>query len=124
MTQFALNLLLFTITVALVGLYGLSVSGHFPREFRSQELQNLRGTIVIWTTLFMATLAGVIALAVAADVLPASAIIISSGAMLLMTPLALRPFPDWFVNGPIALISFAIGALLAAIVMWNVRQTL
>jgi len=121
MTLFALNLSLFAITVALVGLYGLSVSGHFPREFRSQEFQNLRGTIVIWATLFIATLAGVIALAVAVNVLPPSAIIISSGAMLLMTPLVLRPFPDWFVNGPIALISLAVGALLAAVVMWIVQ---
>ncbi len=117
----ALNLLLFAITIALVALYGLSLSGHFPAEFRSQELQTESGTVAIWATLIVACLAAITAVIVAVDVLPWFAIVISGGAGLLVAPLALRPFPDRFVNGPIALISFATSALLFAVVMWSVR---
>jgi hypothetical protein len=118
MTLLALELLPFTITVALVALYGLTVSGHFPAEFRGEKMQTGIGTATIWTTLITASLAALVALGIAISVLPWPAIIISGGAMLLAAPLLLRSFSDWFVDGEAALISFALGAIVSASVMW------
>lgn len=120
MILLALELSLFAITIALVALFGLTVSGHFPAEFRRERLLTASGTVIIWTTLIAASAAALIALSAAVRVLPWPAIIISGGAMLLAAPLLLRPFPDWFVNGRAGLISFALGAILSAFIMWIV----
>jgi hypothetical protein len=113
-----LELMLFMLAVGLLALYGLTFSGHFPSEFRAPELKTAAGTIVLWATLAAACLAAIIALGVALPVLPWSVVIISAGAVLLATPLLLRPFPDRFVNGSAGLIAFAVGALLAAFGLW------
>jgi hypothetical protein len=113
-----LELLLFMVAVGLLALYGLTFSGHFPVEFRAPELKTATGAVVLWATLAAACLAALIALGVALSVLPFSAIVIGAGAMLLATPLLLRPFPDRFVNGSVGLIAFAAGALLAAFGLW------
>jgi hypothetical protein len=113
-----LDLLLFAAAVALLALYGLTVSGHFPAEFRSEQLRTAAGTLAIWATLIVASAATIIAIVAASRVLPWSAIIISGGAMLLTAPLLLRAFPDRFVDGFAALVSFASGALLAAGLLW------
>jgi hypothetical protein len=120
MTPFWLALLLFAIAVALLALYGLTVSGHFPAEFRKPRLRTGIGAIVIWSTLVTTGAAAIVALAGALRVLPWTAIIIGGGAMLLAAPLVLRWFPDRFVDGPQALLGFAGGAMLAAIVLWTI----
>ena len=65
-----------------------------------------------------AGLAAIVTIVAAVRVLPWSAIIIGGGAMLLFAPLLLRPLPDRFVNGYPALLAFAGGAALAALIFW------
>jgi hypothetical protein len=120
MTPLWLDLLLFAIAVELLALYGLTVSGHFPAEFRSQQLQTGIGATILWATLVTAGVAAIVAVAGAWRALPWPAIIICGGAMLLAAPLVLRWFPDRFVDGRAALIGFAGGAILAAVVLWAV----
>ncbi len=113
-----LELSLFMVAVLLLALYGLTVSGHFPFEARAAALRSGAGRAILWTTIGAACLAALIVLGVATGLLSGTSIIIGGGAMLLLAPLALRPFPDVFVNGPSGLITFAAGALAAAIVLW------
>jgi len=112
------ELALFMSAVALLALYGLTVSGHFPAEFRATELKTAIGAMIIWVTLLAAILAAVIAIAAALRILSWSAIIIGGGAMLLLAPLLLQPLPDRFVNGRSALVAFAGGAVVAALTLW------
>jgi len=80
-------------------LYGLTVSGHFPFEARSKELQSPVGTFVIGATLLSSGLAALLLIVTELNVLPWTAIIIGGGAALLAGPLLLRVFPDAFVDG-------------------------
>ena len=112
------NLALFMIATALLALYGLTVSGHFPAELRAAALRTSIGATTVWATLVAAGLAAIVAIAAAQRVLPWSAIIIGGGAMLLFAPLLLRPLPDRFVNGYAALLVFAGAAAVAALILW------
>jgi hypothetical protein len=112
------ELALFMFAVALLALYGLTVSGHFPAELRVAALKTSIGAATLWATLVAACLSAVVTITAALRVLPWSAIIIGGGAMLLFAPLLLRPLPDRFVNGYAALVVFAGGAVLAALILW------
>jgi hypothetical protein len=112
------ELVLFMSGVGFVALYGLTVSGHFPAEFRADELKGGAGAIIMWGTIVVTCVAAVTTLIVAWIVLPWYAIAIGGGAMLLAAPLLLRPFPDWFVNGRAGLLTFAAAATATAIVIW------
>jgi hypothetical protein len=112
------ELALFMVAIALLALYGLTVSGHFPAEVRAPALRSTTGAATLWTTLVAAGVAAIITIAAALRALPWSAIIIGGGAMLLFAPLLLRPLPDRFVNGYAALVGFAGGAVLAALILW------
>jgi hypothetical protein len=111
-------LALFMIAVELLALYGLTVSGHFPAEFRAAELRTGIGATIMWATLVAACLAAAVVLSIVLRVLPWSAIVIGAGAMLLAAPLLLRPLPDRFVNGPGGLIGLSAGAVAAAFILW------
>jgi hypothetical protein len=112
-----IELLLFMAAVALLALYGLVVSGHFPAELRAREPKTGPGGLTIWATVAVASLAAIVALVVAWSVLPWYAITIGAGAMLLAAPPLLRPFPDSFVNGRSALVVFAVGAAAIAVIL-------
>jgi hypothetical protein len=118
MTVPVIELLLFMAGVALAALYGLTVSGHFPAEFRAAGLKSGLGATVLWGTIITTFAATLVTLLVGWRVLPWYAIAIGGGMMLLATPLLLRPLPDWFVNGPAGLLTFAGGAAVSATVMW------
>jgi hypothetical protein len=118
MTLFWDELALFMLATVFIALYGLTVSGHFPAELRAPALKNVLGTTTIWATLVAVALAAIIAITGAVRALPWPASIIGGGAMLLFAPLLLRLFPDRFVNGHLALLAFAGGALLAALAFW------
>jgi hypothetical protein len=110
------ELAVFTGLVLVLALYALTVSGHFPAEFRAPALRTGFGTAVLWVTLVLACLLALAAVAVAWRSLPLYASVIAAGAMLLLAPLLLRPLPDSFVNGRSGLIALtAIGAVLALI---------
>ena len=100
--------------VLVLALYGLTVSGHFPAEFRDPSLQTRFGKTVLWATVAIASLLVIAALAVAWRSLPLYATVLAAGAMVLIAPLLLRPLPDSFVNGRGGLLAFAaIGLALA-----------
>jgi hypothetical protein len=116
-----LELSLYAVSVALLALYGLTVSGHFPAELRAQRLKTGAGAAILWITLAAACLATITVVWVATAVLHWTAIVIAGGAMLLAAPLLLRLFPDRFVDGLVALVAFAAGAVVAALILWVLR---
>jgi hypothetical protein len=113
-----IELALFMAGVGFVALYGLTVSGHFPAEFRADNLESGAGATVIWATIIVTSAAAATILIVGWIALPWYAIVIGGGAVLLATPLLLRPFPDWFVDGRAGLWVFAAGALAIALILW------
>ncbi|KAB2916738.1 MAG: hypothetical protein F9K29_10880 [Hyphomicrobiaceae bacterium] len=102
--------------VLVLSMYGLTVSGHFPREFRAPSLTSALGIAVLWSTLAVAACLTVFALAFAWRRVPTYAAVIGGGGMVLIAPLLLQPLPDSFVNGRRGLLVFtALGLGLAAL---------
>jgi len=104
--------------VLAVALYGLTASGHFPVEARSERLKSGWGALVLWGTLAVTALAAAGMLLKSWWILPWYLQVIGGGAMLLFAPLLLQPLPDSFVNGRRGLLAFSAGAALLAGVMW------
>jgi hypothetical protein len=113
-----MTLALFIVGVTVLTLYGLTVSGHFPFEARSKELQSPVVAFVIGATLLCSGLAALVVIVTAWNVLPWTAIIIGGGAALLAGPLLLRAFPDDFVDGLASMMTFAVTAMVIALVVW------
>ena len=76
--------------------------------------KSVKSAMAWWLPFVFAIVAGCVAL----HLLPWPAIVIGGGAMLLATPLLLRPFPDRFVNGLAGLATFAMSALGTAVLFW------
>jgi hypothetical protein len=112
-----MTLALFIIGVTLLTLYGLTVSGHFPFELRTKELQKLIGGFVIGATLVTSGLTAIIMIVVAFGVLPWPAIIIGGGGALLAGPLVLRVLPDDFVDGFAGILTFAAAAIVIGLLL-------
>lgn len=115
------QLLLFMGAVLCAALYGLTASGHFPAEFRSEGLKSRAGAGVLWGSMLATAAASAAALVQAWGSLPWYAAVIGGGAMLLFAPLILQPLPDSFVNGRRGLLAFATGAVLLAAAMLMAR---
>jgi hypothetical protein len=116
------ELTLFMALVLVLSLFGLTVSGHFPEEHRAASLKTGAGRVVLWGTML---LCGVLTLAAALFAwqhVPLYAAVIGGGAMLLVAPLLLQPFPDRFVNGRRGLLTFAGLAAGLALVAWNAHR--
>ena len=109
-------LLVFMALVLDLAMYGLIVAGHFPAEYRSPELLSGLGRVVLWGTLLIAAGLALVAVAIAWRAVPPASAVIGGGAMLLIAPLLLRPFPDRFVNRQPALVVFAITGLAIAVI--------
>lgn len=116
-----LALSLYTVSVALLALYGLTVSGHFPAELRTPQLKTGAGEAILWVTLAAACLAAIMVAWVVSTELHWTAVVIAGGAVLLAAPLLLRLFPDRFVDGLSGLVAFAVGAIVAALMLWGLR---
>jgi hypothetical protein len=99
-------LAVFMALVLVLSLYGLTVSGHFPEEHRAQSLRTAAGQTVLWGTIALSAALVVSALAFAWQRVPLHAAVIGGGLMVLIAPLLLRPLPDSFVNGRLALVLF------------------
>jgi hypothetical protein len=108
----------FTGGVLAVALYGLTASGHFPGEARSERLKGGSGALVLWGTLAVTALAAAGLLLKAWWVLPWHLAVIGGGAMLLFAPLLLQPLPNSFVDGRRGLIAFSAAAAVLAGLMW------
>jgi hypothetical protein len=113
------QLLLFMGAMMLIALYGLTVSGHFPAEFRGEALKGNSGAIALWVSIAVAASATGLTLLRGWETLPWYAVVIGAGAMLLFAPLLLRPLPDSFVNGRGGLVVFSGGAALLAFLLWR-----
>ena len=104
--------------VLAVALYGLTASGHFPVEARSERLKSGWGALVLWGTLAITVLAALSLLLKSWWILPWYLQVIGGGAMLLFAPLLLQPLPDSFVDGRRGLIAFCAAATVLAGLMW------
>ena len=100
-------LLIFMALVLVLSLYGLTVSGHFPAEPGSPLLGTRLGGVIVWCTLSISLCVLAVTLYFAWRMVPATAAIIGGGAMVLVAPLLLRPFPDRFVDDRAGLLAFA-----------------
>lgn len=111
------HLAVFMALVLVLSLYGLTVSGHFPKEHRSDALKTAAGRLVLWGTLVLCASLAIVSLAFAWQYVPLPSAIIGGGAMLLFAPLLLQPLPDTFVDGRRGLLTFTlvgVGLALAA----------
>ena len=114
----AVPLLLFMGLVLAISLLGLTAAGHFPRE-RGKPSVHV-GASVLFASMAVVAACLLAALVGAWRHIPWYAAIIGGGAMVLFTPLVLRPLPDAFVDGPAALLVFSgLAVLLAAALLWT-----
>jgi hypothetical protein len=109
-----LKLPLFMALVCAASLYGLTASGHFPREHRAVSLRSPGGAALLFGTMTITVAAALVGVIAAMRLFPWYATVIGAGLVLLATPLLLRPFPDRYVNGGVALFSFAAASAVAA----------
>jgi hypothetical protein len=101
------ELALFMALVLVLSLYGLTVSGHFPAEYRAETLKTPAGGLLLWSSLLLCAAMTLSAAQFAWQHIPLYAAAIGGGAMLLVAPLLLQPLPDSFVNGRRGLLFFA-----------------
>ncbi len=115
-----LPLLLFMLLVLMLSLHGLAAAGHFPRERRAPALRSVAGTFILFGSLTVAAICLAAGLAAAWQRIPWYAAVIGGGAIALLAPLVLQLFPDRFVDGRVALVSFAGAAALLSLLIWLV----
>jgi hypothetical protein len=111
------HLAVFMALVLVLSLYGLTASGHFPEEHRSDSLKSAGGRLVLWGTIILCGALTIVTLAFAWQYLPLPSAIFGGGAMVLFAPLLLQPLPDAFVDGRRGLLTFSligVGLALAA----------
>ncbi len=106
------ELILFMVLVLLICTYIMAASGHFPREARGPQLSTRLGTAILWGTMILVSVTGILALVFAYLVIPWYAAVIGGGLMMLIAPFTLQPFSDRFVDGPSVLVLLALAALL------------
>jgi hypothetical protein len=111
------DLLLFMTLLAAASLYGLAASGQFPREHRAEPLRSAAGAAILYGSMALTLLALFAGLFFAWQTIPWYAAVIGGGAPVLFAPLLLRSWPDKFVNGRAALLSFSAIAAAIALVM-------
>jgi hypothetical protein len=117
--DYLVPLALFAALMLAASLYGLAVSGHFPRRQKGTAFASAFGAMILFgsVALMIAALAGGILGAL--HFVPWYAAIIGGGLALLFAPLVLRGFSDRFVDGRGAPLAFAaIGAGLALLLIW------
>jgi hypothetical protein len=108
---------LFMVGVLAVALYGLTASGHFPAEARSDKFKARAGALVLWATLVVTALAATSMLIQSWWILQWYFSLLGGGAMLLFAPLLLQAFPDSFVDGRRGLLVFSVCAVVLAALM-------
>ncbi len=110
-------LALFTMLMLAVALYGLTASGHFPRETRLPAMTAGAGPAVLWLTVMVVLACLVVGLFAAWRLIPWYAAVIGGGGGILVAPLVLQWFPDRFVDGKRGLVAFAAAALLLSLLL-------
>jgi hypothetical protein len=112
-------LVMFMALVLSVSLYGLTVSGHFPSEHRSEQFRTGAGAAILCLSMAATAAASVCAVAYAARTLPWYAGVIGGGLAVLIAPLLLQPLPDSFVDGRHGLLAFAAASIVLAAIAWR-----
>lgn len=117
-TDAIVPLLLFVALVLAVALLGVAVSGHFPVQ--AKKTSGPRAPLLIGS-LVVAGVCVVVGIAAALRFIPWHAAIIGGGFALLAAPLVLRVFPDKFVDGRGAVLTFsAANIVLTLAQLWLV----
>jgi hypothetical protein len=112
-----LPLILFMTLLLSAALCGLAASGHFPEEHRSPALRSRAGTLILFGSLALSAISLIAGAALVWRAVPWYAAVIGGGAVVLAAPLLLRPFPDSFVNGRAALVTFAGASALLVLLL-------
>jgi hypothetical protein len=115
-----LPLVLFMALLLAAALCGLAASGHFPPEHRAPALRSGAGPFILFGSLILSLLCLAVGVVLAWRAIPWYAAVIGGGAVVLAAPLVLRSFPDTFVNGRGALLTFAgVSGLIVALLFGN-----
>jgi hypothetical protein len=116
-------LALFAALVLTLTLQALAGSGQFPREHRAPALATALGEIILYGSIAVAIICLLVAASAAWRLIPWYAAVIGGGFAVLAGPIVLQRFPDRFVDGYAALITFAgastLLALLLAVLAFN-----
>jgi hypothetical protein len=117
-----LSLIAFMVLLLVLSLHALAAAGHFPHEHRPPALRSASGSLILFGSLAITLLCFLIDLVFAWQHIPWYAATISGGATVLVAPLLLQLFPDRFVDGAAALLTFAsTGAVLTFFLIWITR---
>jgi hypothetical protein len=109
-------LLLFVALILSAALLGLTVSGHFPLQ--AGKTSGPRAPLLIGS-LVIAAICLIVGIAAALRFVPWYAAIIGGGFALLAAPLVLRWFPDRFVDGRSAVLTFSAASIVFMLVqLW------
>lgn len=99
-----------------VTLYALTLSIHFPSEHRRASLRGGIGGSLLWGTTAVAIAGALLAIRLGTGALPGYIAILAGGAMVLIAPLLLKPFPDSLIDDRGGLLLFSgLAGLLALI---------
>ena len=115
-----LPLVPFMALILAASLHGLAVSSHFPRRHRGPGLVSGFGPIILFGSMALVVVCLVPGIAAALRFVPWYAAIIGGGFSLLAAPLVLRWFPDRFVDGRGALVTFAAASAVSPSARWIV----
>lgn len=117
--KFMFPLFVLMADLLVISLLGLAAAGHFPHEHRRPVLRGKFGSAVLFGSVTVTCMCFVVAILFAWAQIPWYAVIIGCGASLLAAPLLLQLFPDRFVDGIAALLTFS-GAtvVLTLILVW------
>jgi hypothetical protein len=111
-------LMMFALLVMSAALYGLTASGQFPFEHRTEALRSPGGAVILWGTMAIGLGVAIVGLGFAWAALPWTWAIIVGGGVLLVAPLILQLFPDSFVDGRLGLLVFAgLGGVLSMVAL-------
>jgi hypothetical protein len=113
----AVSLALFAALIMAVSLQLLAASGHFPLQARRPAMKGAPAVLLLWFSLAMTAGALIVGALAAWERLPWEGLIIAGGLVLLSAPLVLQQFPDRFVDGRAALVTFAAGAIACALLL-------
>jgi hypothetical protein len=117
--DYLVPLALFVALVLAASLYGLAVSGHFPRRQKGTAFASPFGATILFGSVALVIAALAAGILAALHFVPWYAAMIGGGFALLFAPLVLRGFSDRFVDGRAALLAFAgLSAGLALLLIW------
>ena len=120
-TQTWLPLALFAALLLVLSLHALAASGHFPRAHRAPALASGLGPAILHGSIVVAVICLVAGMILSWQLIPWYAAVIGGGLAILAAPLVLQQFPDRFVDGRAALLSFAAAGIALALFIWVVR---